>query len=746
MQNSGNQNPILDMYYQTVTRRPRTFSLCLAFSCAVIFFHADDVISFSVDNNNQRPTQRSTKGSNKRAALSPDILSRVRSAMDASSRSATNITAAYDACERWNELFSLTTTHQTTNKKGKLKDTTTTTKAIKSGGDLMLDNYPDIRAICSALHASCLVRIGRDDLAVKVYDTCLNDQSLQGYLTTQTRHDMILGKGYALQRLLKYDLASQTFQLLASSSTKAGCGAATCLLRQGKIDIAKSILQDFCSSNNDKDRTNDETFEAEGMLGTLIFHSHLLKDNDKGKNHQETQQEGLANLDIASKTSLLYSWIRHVILDSIGSQRIQRDYDNDDNKQWTFLDLIQINQSPFDDPGLVNLDDKVNLHRLLCPGSTYSKPSTTPPTTEDQVISSFWPKSIVVSTNSSQPDKWRKFILSTNETENHAEDSDLWFVKDRAGYGSHGNRILTTPQALTFVDDLKRRVDSQEEKEEYLLQRMVQPAMLLDGGRKFSIRVYAVIVYAKNSTNISTSESRGIYLSQQGLVKFASVPLHPKATSTKETTKKTQRDDKQEDEDVTMIDHRVHMTNSGRENNMIQRDLEYLKQELDNHHHDNGWSYAQLWRDIQTIVRTVMQRYYDNTHDNSSFDQQVAEESQQYSTELQSLLRIPKILAFDLVLDNCCKPWLVEVNRFPGLEPRIDDNANDEDGDRYVKHQVVKDAWIAAAVIDDTTVSFSEDDNDISNNNNKSSNNHPMKSILTKLDCDHDKVHLERIM
>ena len=89
------------------------------------------------------------------------------------------------------------------------------------------------------------------------------------------------------------------------------------------------------------------------------------------------------------------------------------------------------------------------------------------------------------------------------------------------------------------------------------------------------------------------------------------------------------------------------------------------------------------------------------------------------------------------------------MNRFPGLEPRIDDNANDEDGDRYVKHQVVKDAWnaaTAAAVIDDTTVSFSEDDNDISNNNNKSSNNHPMKSILTKLDCDHDKVHLERIM
>ena len=40
--------------------------------------------------------------------------------------------------------------------------------------------------------------------------------------------------------------------------------------------------------------------------------------------------------------------------------------------------------------------------------------------------------------------------------------------------------------------------------------------------------------------------------------------------------------------------------------------------------------------------------------------------------------------------DHRKKPWLVEVNRFPGLEPR------DED-DRKIKYRVVRDAWKKAS-------------------------------------------------
>ena len=40
--------------------------------------------------------------------------------------------------------------------------------------------------------------------------------------------------------------------------------------------------------------------------------------------------------------------------------------------------------------------------------------------------------------------------------------------------------------------------------------------------------------------------------------------------------------------------------------------------------------------------------------------------------------------------DHRKKPWLVEVNRFPGLEPRDKD-------DRKIKCRVVRDAWKKAS-------------------------------------------------
>ena len=50
-------------------------------------------------------------------------------------------------------------------------------------------------------------------------------------------------------------------------------------------------------------------------------------------------------------------------------------------------------------------------------------------------------------------------------------------------------------------------------------------------------------------------------------------------------------------------------------------------------------------------------------------------------------LGLPKILGLDFVVDASRKPWLVEVNRFPGLEPR------DTHQDAVVKTRIVCDAW-----------------------------------------------------
>ena len=53
---------------------------------------------------------------------------------------------------------------------------------------------------------------------------------------------------------------------------------------------------------------------------------------------------------------------------------------------------------------------------------------------------------------------------------------------------------------------------------------------------------------------------------------------------------------------------------------------------------------------------------------------------------LHAKAKLPKILGLDFLVDNRQKPWLIEVNRFPGLEPR-------GSSDEAVKHKVVREAW-----------------------------------------------------
>jgi hypothetical protein len=53
-------------------------------------------------------------------------------------------------------------------------------------------------------------------------------------------------------------------------------------------------------------------------------------------------------------------------------------------------------------------------------------------------------------------------------------------------------------------------------------------------------------------------------------------------------------------------------------------------------------------------------------------------------------LSIPKILGLDFLVSSSAKPWLLEINRFPGLEPR-------DSSDIRVKSKVVYDAWTKAS-------------------------------------------------
>ena len=495
--------------------------------------------------------------------------------MTTSTRSANNITAAYEACQQWQDI---------------LQD---------DGPASSLD--VNIVAICRALQASCLVRIGRDDQAIGVYDQALQ---LKACLDEKTRQDVSLGKAQALQRLLRYDEAKEQFLQTASSLERGALGAATCALRLSDVDDAIAILRQYCS------RELYNTGQAGGMLATLLV-----------LNSEMSAQTARPLLEQASETSVLYRWISHVLYRPTNS--VSETAGNP-----TFLDLIKINQSPNDDPSLIQLDDKVNLHKLL-QNDNSSK------------TASFWPRGIIL------PAEHKKL-------QNLNADDGLWICKQRAGYGSHGNQIVTTKEVVTLIT-----------REECLLQQMVDPPLLLEG-RKFSLRIYVV-----------SFGDTGLFISTRGLVKLASVPA-------------AEGDDDANDE-------RVHMTNSGRETHMMQHDLQYLQRQFQ----QSGLSYDAFWKDLRQAIGTVMKVY-----------------SKEKATRLQggadwdeklSRLGIPKIMGFDFVVDGACQPWLVEVNRFPGLEPR-------DDSDRQVKHQVVRDAWMSAA-------------------KRLGIEYHPMQDILDGLDC-----------
>jgi hypothetical protein len=488
-------------------------------------------------------------------------------------------------------------------------------------GDDPLENFPtlllddNVLALCRAFHASTLVRVGQDEKAIRAYDSALD---LQEFLDPKTKDDLIIGKAQALQRLLKYSDAKS--QYLRSRTERGAVGAAICALRIGEAAAAKSIVSEFCGSYG-----TEKNLSARGMMGTLIY-------LETG-----TLELSLPLLEGANAL-LLYRWI-YASLRQPGRVRSTAELQED-----PFIELLKINLCPFDDGLLVRLDDKIHLHELLTTGKGSSN-------TRD-----FWPEGYIL------PQEKTQLHAVAN---NYSPTDSFWISKQRAGYGSHGNQLLTMQQALQKVGT---------DDDDYLLQRMIEPALLLDG-RKFSLRVY-VIYFSPDE----------VYLSSEGLVKMAAMPMI---------------------EDSRTMDSRVHMTNSGREATMLQNDLTYLKANFDK----AGYSYDAFWSRIRSSIVTVFEAYEGAV--------QAKDPRLLLWDSRREQMGIPKIMGFDYVVDGSCQPWLVEVNRFPGLEPR-------DDSDRPVKYQVLRDAWICAAQRLEMTP-------------------HPLQDILDELGCESVPSSLERL-
>jgi len=214
--------------------------------------------------------------------------------------------------------------------------------------------------------------------------------------------------------------------------------------------------------------------------------------------------------------------------------------------------------------------------------------------------------------------------------------------------------------------------------EPYLLQRMIDPLLLLQG-YKFSLRIY--VVY------FSTDE---VYISSKGLVKLASLPL------LLENGNNVKEEEEEEEENPgtirarSSLDASMHMTNSGRETFMQQHDLDYLWTQLAERNNDCRSS-SDLWVDIcNAAANTLLVRFPEFREQESAENNPLEQKKKQVWKDRREEFGIPKILGLDFVVDDTnLKPWLVEVNRFPGLEPR-------DEMDSKIKYRVVRDAWMKA--------------------------------------------------
>ena len=451
--------------------------------------------------------------------------------------------------------------------------------------ELPIHDFPadSVRAISLVLHATCLSRVGRDTKAVQVYQSCL---LMEKYLEPNTLEDVKIGRASALQRLMRYDEAIHQFLDCSTANQRGVMGGVTCCLRLGQLERAAQLLEMSSSG-----------IQTRAMLAVLNVLQGTLIDANK----REALNDGAVE-------SPLFCWVAQVL-------GVARD---GESNTFDHLEVSSINQSPLDDPLLLELDDKVKLHRLLAGKGT-----------------SFWPTGFILPDDI---DAFQQHVMHRGEGMGKE-----WILKSRAGYGSHGNEIMT-------ADEIIKHYAGTSSADPCLCQRLVDPPLLLNN-RKFSMRIY--VYYFTDGS---------VYLSNLGLVKLASMEYRQGAD-----------------------DDRMHMTNSGREDIMLQYDLTFLR---DQKFQNKGRSFASIWADIEVAVKETMNCF--QVHCNTSLI-----EGTEYRLVL-ARLGIPKILGFDFMVTESLHPMLLEVNRFPGLEPR-------GDGDELVKPAVVRDAWRCASEMMDVS-------------------------------------------
>lgn len=582
------------------------------------------------------------------ALAMPSAASMTRRAIDLSNKANIDPSYANEACELWSSILNAD-------------------DADSQSLPLPMGAMP----VAHGIHASTLVRVGRDKDAIIEYQKALSYLKDGGALSkplTKEEVDIRMGMGNSFQRLLRYREAANTFLDVSSrcldingnasdqsqeknwvqpAHLNSLQSAALCFMRTGNLDAAISTMESF--------ETQDANMS--GILGALLLiqmqsSKATMRDAEKLE-RVKTARELLHYASNDESTTPLYNWLYLTTqtdpLDGIPSETFQC------LKGDIYLAFAKINNSPFDDPGLVNLDDKILLHSAVMDHCHNAK--------------EFWPQGYILPQNMLLfMDKCKG---SANSDARYMEMKN-WILKERSGYGSHGNSIASANEAISMYDDASIA-------DPILCQRIVEPPMLI-GGRKFSLRVYVIYFPGGKFSSGEGDEEvfdAEIYVSNEGLVKYASASF----------------DDEQATINAENLDDQ-YMTNSGRGDGRSaqQQDLRQLQSEFE----QSGINYENMWNKIEQSIQVGMKRYFDLQRKGATSQDDFAEarDSSSGDSFVQStyapLCHIPKIMGFDYILDSSANPYLLEVNRFPGLEPR---SSMDSD----VKHCVVYDAWIAAS-------------------------------------------------
>jgi len=567
------------------------------------------------------------QGQDRKKQVNP--VEQIRNAMQLTNEGQANITAAYSAVSLWSNIL-VSDEDQETTPQIKLQK--------------------PIRILCNSLYASSLSRTGRDQDALIIYDETLsllkndaednnsnsNPVGTDFDVENSVLIDVRIGRGEALQRLMRYKEAGNEFlivcqlggkmQILQENRKFAKCAysAALCSLRLGDLEGAECFLSSLFDGLTDLSGVDCNLI---GLFGAIRLE---LGQKKKIMDVSSIAFTPLQMLEHAAthNASPVYRWfhalaskLKCVMFQSGNSATLTMEEEE-------LLEVAAINGSPFDDPALIQMDDKVLLHNLLRDLEA------------DISISSrqYWPGGFILPRDQ---DKLLAYCAKN-------QDSCQWIIKERAGYGSHGNTIASSGQKAVEISKVCQGVDS---KYSVLCQKLIEPSLLFHE-RKFSIRVY--VVYFNRSS--SSKEEISYFLLNCGLAKLA------------------------EEEYVNQAGYsidNIFMTNSGRieGDGMIQYDFDCLREYMNNQYGNN--SFDRMWKKIDESVADVMQKFQ-RAHDAESTNSSLL------------FFSVPKIMGFDYIIDSFHQPWLMEVNRFPGLEAR-------GEIDNKVKTDVVIHAWELAS-------------------------------------------------